>query len=445
MENPILSLFNGDTAYISKYKEILSGMNIVDIAQALEKLDKEHAITLYRILPKGVAAEVFAHMDSDRQQNVIEALTDIEVGEIMNMLFVDDAVDFIEEMPANVVKRVLQNVQAEKRSLINQLLQYPEDSAGSIMTTEYVDLPENASVREAFDTIRNTGLNKETIYTCYVISRDRLLLGIVTAKNLMLARPNDLISGMMETKIVYANTTDDQEAVVEQFRKYDLLAIPVVDKEKRLVGIVTVDDAMDVIVEESTEDMEKMSALKPSADPYLKTSVLTLAKNRIGWLLVLMLSATFTAMVIEGFEDALLVVPLLVAFIPMLMDTAGSAGSQSAVLIIRGMALNEIKIENMLAVWWKELRVAALCGIVLMSVNFGRVLIMNQNFEIALTTSLAVCATVIMAKTVGCFLPVGARLIKIDPAVMASPVITTIADVLSLIVYFNLARLIINI
>ena len=444
MENQDFSFSGADSAYLSKMKAALADMNIVDIAETFDKLEKEQIIRLFRILPKDTASEVFAYIDSDKQQYIIEALTDTEIGEIVNKLFVDDAVDFIEEMPAGVVKRVLQNVQSEKRQLINQILQYPDDCAGSIMTTEYVELPENTTVRESFDVIRNTGLNKETIYNCYVIRHDRLLLGVVSAKDLMLSRPGEPVSSIMDTNPVYAYTTDDREAVADQFQKYDLLAMPVVDKERRLVGIITVDDVMEVIVKESTEDIEKMSALAPSHEPYLKTSVITLTRNRIVWLLVLMLSATFTAMVIESFEDALTVMPVLMAFIPMLMDTGGSAGSQSAVLIIRGMALNEIKMSSIFAVWWKEIRVAVLCGAALMLVNFGRVLLMNRDIMLALTTSLALYATVIMAKTVGCLLPLGAKLLRMDPAVMASPVITTIADVLSLIIYFQIAKMILG-
>jgi len=396
---------------------------------------------LFRILPKAIASDVFAYVDPDRQQIIIEALTDTEIGEIMNKLFVDDAVDFIEEMPANVVKRVLQNIQPEKRKVINQILQYPDDSAGSIMTTEYVDLREDATVREAFDAIRSTGLNKETIYTCYVIRRDRLLVGVVSAKTLMLARPQERIGDIMDTNIVFAYTTDDQEAIADKFQKYGFLAMPVVDKEQRLVGIITVDDIVDVIIEESTEDIEKMNALVPSDEPYLRTGIIQLAKNRILWLLVLMLSATITGIIISSFEAGLAALPILMAFIPMLMDTSGNAGSQASTLIIRGMAVGEISPKDIIRVVWKEVRVGVLCGLALGLINFIRVFIMNgQNLLLCLTVTLSLCCTIIIAKTVGCILPIVAKRLRIDPAIMAAPMITTIVDAVSLIIYFSIAK-----
>jgi magnesium transporter len=363
----------------------------------------------------------------------------------MNKLFVDDAVDFIEEMPANVVNRVLKNIQPEKRKLINHYLQYPDDSAGSIMTAEYVDLREDATVREAFDTIRSTGLTKETIYTCYVIRRDRLLVGVISAKTLMLAKPQERIGDIMDANLVYAYTTDDQEAIAEQFKKYSLLAMPVVDKEQRLVGIITVDDIVDVIVEESTEDIEKMNALAPSDDPYLKTGVFRLARNRILWLLVLMLSATITGIIISNFEAGLAALPILVAFIPMLMHTGGNAGSQSSTLIIRGMAIGEISPKDIIRIIWKEVRVGLICGLALGTVNFIRIFIMNgQNLMLCVTVTLSVCCTILIAKTVGCVLPLIAKCLKIDPAVMAAPLITTIVDAVSLIIYFLFAKAILG-
>jgi len=441
----ILELIKQGTIDILKLKPLLSDMNTADIAEISEELDKEQKIQFFRILPKAIASDVFAYMDSDQQQIVVEALTDMEIGEIINKLFVDDAVDFIEEMPANVVKRVLKNVPPEKRKLINHFLQYPDDSAGSIMTTEYVDLREDATVREAFDTIRSTGPNKETIYNCYVIRRDRLLVGAISAKTLMLAKPQERIGDIMDTNPVFAQTTDDQEAIAEQFKKYSLLAMPVVDKEQRLVGIITVDDIVDVIVEESTEDIEKMNALAPSDDPYLKTGVFQLAKNRIIWLLVLMLSATITGMIISNFEAGLAALPILVAFIPMLMDTGGNAGSQSSTLIIRGMAIGEISPRDIIRIVWKEVRVGVLCGLALGTINFIRIYIMNgQNLMLCVTVTLSVCCTIIIAKTVGCVLPLVAKCLKIDPAVMAAPLITTIVDAVSLIIYFLFAKMIIG-
>jgi magnesium transporter len=441
----ILFLINEGSIDISKLKILLSDMNTVDIAEIFEEIDREKVVRLFRILPKAIASDVFAYMDSDHQQIIIEALTDTEIGEIVNKLFVDDAVDFLEEMPANVVNRVLKNVRAEKRKLINQILQYPDDSAGSIMTTEYVDLREDATVREAFDSIRSTGLNKETIYNCYVIRRDRLLVGMISAKTLMLARPQERIGDIMDTNLVFAYTTDDQEAIADKFQKYSLLAMPVVDKEQRLVGIITVDDIVDVIVEESTEDIEKMNALAPSDEPYLKTGILKLARNRILWLLVLMLSATITGIIISSFEAGLAALPILVAFIPMLMDTGGNAGSQASTLIIRGMAVGEISPRDIISIVWKEVRVGILCGLGLGLINFIRVYIMNgKNLLLCVTVTLSLCCTIVIAKTVGCVLPVVAKRLKIDPAIMAAPMITTIVDAVSLTIYFSIAKVILG-
>jgi magnesium transporter len=446
MKEQILSIINADPIDITKLKTLFSQINTVDIAELFENLGKEKIIQVFRILPKTIAADVFAYMDANEQQIVIEALTDVEVSEIMNNLFVDDAVDFIEELPANVVKRVLQNVLPEKRKLINQILQYPDDSAGSIMTTEYVDLREDASVREAFDDIRATGLNKETIYTCYVIRRDRLLVGAVSAKTLLLARLQDRIGDIMDTNFVFATTTDDREAIAALFKKYGLLAMPVVDKEKRLVGIITVDDIVQVIEEENTEDFEKMNALSPSDEPYLKTSIMKLAKNRILWLLVLMLSATITGGIISSFENALAVLPILVAFIPMLMDTGGNAGAQSSTLIIRGMALGEISLKDIIRVLWREMRIGILCGLGLGLVNFIRIYLMNgKSLLLSITVTISLFLTILMAKSVGCILPMFAKRFNIDPAIMAAPLITTIVDGASLVIYFSIAKVIFKI
>ncbi|MDR2543105.1 MAG: magnesium transporter, partial [Treponema sp.] len=417
---------------ISKLKLLLSDMNTVDIAGILEKLDREKLIQLFRVLPKAIASDIFAYIDSENQQTIIEALSDSEIGEIMSKLYVDDAVDFIEEMPANVVKRVLDNVMPEKRKLINQILQYPEDSAGSIMTTEFVDLREDATVREAFDTIRSTGPNKETIYNCYVIRRDRLLVGMISVKTLMLARPHERIADIMDTNHVFAQTTDDREAIADQFKKYSLLAMPVVDKEKRLVGIITVDDIVDVIVEENTEDIEKMAALVPSDDPYLKTGIFKHAKNRFLWMLILMLSATITGAIISTFEDALSIYTILVAFIPMLMNTGGIAGSQTTTLIIRGMAVGEIYLKDIFIILWKEIRVGVLCGICLGFVNFIRIFLMNNmDVLLCLTITLSLFCTILVSKITGSLLPIFAKRIRIDPAIMSAPLLTTIVDAVS--------------
>jgi len=438
----IIELINEGSMDISKLKVLFSDMNTVDIAEILTELEKEKIIQIFRILPTAVASDVFAYMDSDYQQLLIEVHTDTEISEIMNKLFVDDAVDFIEEMPANVVKRVLNNVMPEKRKLINQILQYPEDSAGSIMTTEYVDLREDAKVREAFDTIRATGLNKETIYNCYVIRRDRLLVGVISAKTLLLAKPHELIEDIMDSNLVFAYTHDDREVIADQFKKYNLLAMPVVDREQRLVGIITVDDIVDVIVEENTEDIEKMAALVPSDETYLKTTIFQHAKNRFLWMLILMLSATITGYIISSFEKGLMVLPILMSFIPILMNTGGIAGSQSSTLIVRGMAVGEIGLGDILVVIWKELRVGILCGFGLGIVNFLRVFIINKHdWMLCLTVTLSLFCTILMAKTVGGILPILAKRFKIDPAIMSAPLLTTIVDAVSLIIYFSFAKL----
>jgi magnesium transporter len=446
MNENILSIINENPIDIAKLQAIIADMNTVDIADTLENLSKEKLVQLFRCLPKSIGGEVFSHMESDEQQVIVEALTDNEIGEIINKMFVDDAVDFIEEMPANVVTQVLRNADAEKRKLINQMLQYPDDSAGSIMTTEYVDLREDMTVSDAFKYIRETGLNKETIYTSYVIKRDRLLTGVISAKTLMLALPGDSIGSIMDTNIVYVNTIDDQEMIAGLFKKYGFLSMPVVDKDRRLVGIITVDDIVEIIEEEATEDFEKMAALRPSDDPYLKTSIFKHAKNRIVWLLVLMLSATITGSIIAGFEDALAVLPMLVVFIPMLMDTGGNAGSQSSKLIIRGMALGEIDVGDIFKVLWKEIRIGLICGIALGIINFARIYFMQgKNLFLSVTVTLSVLATIITAKTVGCILPILAKKLRVDPAIMAAPIITTLVDAASLAIYFSIARLIFKI
>lgn len=431
--------------HLLKENENLLGSNVADIAEALEKMSGAEAVKYFRMLPKDTAAEVFAYLAHDTQQEIVETITDCEISRIMDDLFLDDAVDFVEEMPANVVKRVLASVSPERREIINQFLNYPEGSAGSLMTIEYVALRKCFTVKQAFEHIRATGINKETIYTCYVIDNERKLLGTVSARTLMLSDADEIIGDVMETNLISAVTAEDQESLVNDFRKYDLLAIPVVDTENRLVGIVTVDDIMEIQAEETTEDFEIMAAMSPSETPYLKTSVWKLTKNRLVWLLILMFSATITGAIISSFEEALAVLPGLIAFIPMLMDTGGNSGSQSSTLIIRGMALEEITLADVGLVLWKELRVAFICGVVLAAVNYFWVIIRGYDAMMSLTVSVALFATVMMAKAVGCLLPMAAKKLGLDPAVMASPVITTIVDSGSLLVYFALATLILHI
>ncbi|MCL2124524.1 MAG: magnesium transporter [Oscillospiraceae bacterium] len=426
-------------------KESIKNSNPVDIAEGLEELDDQQAVKYFRMLPKDTAAEVFAYLSSGMQQNIVDAIKDFEISHIIDELFVDDAVDFIEEMPAGVVKRVLSNLPADKRDIINNFLKYPEGSAGSIMTIEYVDLKEHLTVAEAFDRIRRDGVDKETIYTCYVIDTARRLLGAVSVKTLLLSSLNDRIGDIMDRDIIFASTSEDKEGITNDFRKYGLLAMPVVDNENRLVGIVTVDDVLEVQEEEATEDFEIMAAMSPSDEPYMKTSIWKLSKNRILWLMLLMLTATITGSIIGGFEDALAVMPVLVTFIPMLMDTGGNAGSQSSTLVIRGIALEEIETSDILKVWWKELRVSVICGGALAIVNFGRILIMNRSASIGFSVSLALLVTVVLSKSVGCLLPLFARKCKLDPAVMAAPVITTIVDAGALLVFFGIAKAVFHI
>ena len=418
----------------------LGEMNEVDIAEFLETLPAAQLAVVFRLLPKELAAETFANLGSDEQEYIINSITDKEIAYIMDELFVDDAVDMMEELPANVVKRVMANANSETRTLINQFLKYPDNSAGSIMTAEYVDLKRSMNVREAFEHIRKTGEDKETIYTCYVVDSDRKLLGVVTVKELLLADYDDNITDIMEDNVISVTTTDDQEHVSEICSKYDLITVPVVDLENRLVGIITVDDILDVIEQEATEDFEKMAAMTPSDKPYLKTGVLTLAKNRVLWLLLLMISATVTGNILMKFEEAFAVVPLLVALMPMLTDTGGNAGSQSSTMIIRGMAVGDIQPKDILKVLFKEVRVALIVGAVLAVANFIRVVLMYDDaIMVALVVSISLFLTVIIAKSIGCTLPILAKLCRLDPAIMASPIITTLVDCCALTVYFSIA------
>ena len=417
-----------------------------DVAQLLEDVEEKDLPIVYRLLPKEIAAETFTYMEVEQQQQLIQSFSDAELRETLDQLFVDDTVDMIEEMPANVVARILKNTDAATRRSINDILHYPKDSAGSVMTIEYVNLRQNMTVAQAFDQIRHGGVDKETIYTCYV-TENRRLVGVVTVKDLLLADPDSNIADIMETNVIYVNTLDDQEYVAQQFSKYDFLAIPVVDRENRLVGIVTVDDALDVLQEENTEDIEKMAAITPTDKPYMKTGVFETWKKRIPWLLLLMISATFTGMIITNFESKLAGSVILTAFIPMLMDTGGNSGSQASVTIIRGLSLGEVELRNILRIIWKEIRVAVLCGVVLSAASFLKIwlfdglLLGNSDITpwVALTVSLTMIVTVSIAKVVGCSLPMLAKRLGFDPAVMASPFITTTVDALSLLVYFRMA------
>lgn len=423
-------------------KEILSDMNEADIATVLKELPQEKLPLLYRILPKELAAEVFVNMDSDDQEFLIRAFSDNELREVLDEMYVDDAVDVIEEMPATVVKRILQHTDPEMRKSINEILQYPEDSAGSLMTTEYVDLKKYMTVADAFTRIRRTGVDKETIYICYVTDENRKLLGIVTVKDLLLSDQTDKIFEIMDTNIISTTTLEDKEVVAEKFRKYDLLALPVVDRENRLVGIITIDDAMDVLQDENTEDIEKMAAITPTDKPYLKMSVFEIWKKRFPWLLLLMVSATFTGRIIQNSETALQAYVVLTAYIPMLMGTGGNCGAQSSTTIIRGLSLGELHFRDTFKVIWKEFRVAFFCGVTLAAVNFGRLLLMDHvTILVAGVVSLSMILTIILAKFIGCSLPILAKRIHLDPAVMANPFISTIVDAMSLLIYFQVAKL----
>ena len=413
----------------------------VDIAEGLEEVeDSSKVIKLFRMLPKDIASDVFAYMTSDQQQLIAESATNAEIKALVDDMFMDDAVDFLEEMPANVVKKVLQNADETTRATINQLLNYPENSAGSLMTIEYVDLHDYFTVRKAMDYIRRTGIDKETVYTCFVIDDQRHLVGQVSLRKLIIAPESTIIRDIMDTNIVSAMTTDDQEAVADDFRRYDLTSIAVTDKENRLVGIITIDDIVDVIQDENTEDIKKMAAIIPSDEAYLKTSVWNLVTHRLPWLLLLMISATFTSTIITHFETLLSGAVVLTAFIPMLMDSAGNSGSQTSVTVIRNMALGEVELHDWLAVLWKEVRVAAVAGATLAAVNFLRMILFTKvGVMISLTVSVTLFATVIIAMIVGCLLPMGAKRLGFDPAVMASPMITTIVDACSLLIYFMIA------
>ena len=435
-------------------RDILSTMNPSDVAGVFQDLEDKQIPVMFRLLPKELAAETFVEMEPDDQELLIRGFSDNELKEVLDELYVDDAADLVEEMPANVVRRILSAVDPEMRSSINQILRYPEYSAGSIMTTEYVSMRPEMTVEEAILRIRRQGVDKETIYTCYVLDKDRTLIGLVTVKDLLLAADDEMeIQEIMQTNLIFVNTQTDQEEVARMFSKYNFLALPVVDTEGRMVGICTFDDAMDVMEEEATEDMELMSGMTPSEKPYLKSSPFDLFKNRIPWLMLMMVSATFTGLIMTAFEDALAAQIALSAFIPMLMGTGGNSGSQSSVTVIRGLSLGELTFQDVGQVLWKEVRTALMCGIALAAVCFAKIWLVDKllfnNENITLMVDLVVClalaVTVVVAKLVGCLLPIGAKAVKLDPAVMASPFISTIVDALSLLVYFLFAKMLLGV
>lgn len=428
------------TQQYTKLRQLLVDLNDADIAACMEELPVQSMVKAFRILPKDLAADIFSYLDVDLQQTIITSMTEREAASIIDNLMADDAVDLLEEMPANVVKRLLESASPETRRDINHLLRYPEDSAGSIMTVEYVDLKENLTVEEAIARIRKVGLDSETVNICYVLDAQRKLVGTVALRYLLLSEPDEVIGDIMHENVVSVHTHTDQEEVARQFQKYGFTAMPVVDNENRMVGIITVDDIVDVIEEEATEDMEKMAALVPSDKPYMRTSVWETYKKRIPWLLLLMVSATFTGSIITSFEDALSVYVALTAFIPMLMDTGGNAGGQASVTIIRGLSLGEIEYRDVPRIMWKELRTAILCGGTLAVANFAKLMLFDRvGLAVALVVCLTLVVAVMMAMLVGCLLPMAAKRIGFDPAVMASPFITTIVDALSLLVYFQIA------
>lgn len=431
----------------SEIKKLLGEMNPADIAVLFDQFPSNQNIILFRLLSKEEAADTFVELDGDTQEALIHAFSDTELREVLDELYLDDTVDVIEEMPATVVKRILKNTDSETRNSINALLKYPEDSAGSIMTPEFVDLKRDMTVEDAFKRIRRTGVDKETIYTCYVTDASRHLIGVTTVKELLLHDYDDLIEEFMETNVISMNTLDDQEIATQLFDKYNFLALPVVDMEERLVGIITIDDALDVLQEENTEDIQKMNAMLPTEKTYLKTSVIDTWKSRFPWLLLLMVSATFTGSIITGFEDKLASLTILTAFIPMLMDTGGNSGGQASVTVIRALSLGEVTFKDTLKVIWKEFRVGFVCGLSLAAVNFIKIWLVDhllfRNDEITLLVDLVICLTlfveIIFAKIIGCTLPILAKKIGFDPAVMSSPFITTIVDAVSLLVYFGIS------
>ena len=452
VEKALLAMLEGKK--YATLRDILVTMNPSDVAGLFRGLEEKQIPLLFRLLPKELAAETFVEMEPDDQELLIQGFSDNELKEVLDELYVDDAADLVEEMPANVVKRILKAADPEMRSSINQILRYPEYSAGSIMTTEYVSLRPSMTVGEAILRIRRQGVDKETIYTCYVTAKDRTLTGLVTVKDLLLAEDDDTpISEIMVTNLISVTTQTDQEEVARMFSKYNFLALPVVDGENRMVGIVTFDDAMDVMEDEATEDMEIMGGMTPSERPYLKSTPFELFRNRIPWLMLMMVSATFTGLIMTSFEDALAAQIALSAFIPMLMGTGGNSGAQSSVTVIRGLSLGELHFGDIGVILWKEIRTALLCGLSLAVVCFAKIWLVDHllmgNANITLMVDLvvccALCVTVLLAKMVGCMLPIAAKAVKLDPAVMASPFISTIVDALSLLVYFLFAKLLLGV
>ncbi len=444
LEDTILSLVQSKK--YTSLRDILVTMNPADLALLFGSLPDEVLPLLFRLLPKELAAESFVEMEPDSQELLIRGFSDNELKEVIDELYVDDAVDIVEEMPANVVKRILMQADPDMRKMINEILKYPEDSAGSIMTTEYVDLRPQMTVSDAIKHIRRTGIDKETINTCYITDKNRQLIGLVSIRTLILSDEEDAIEDIMTTNVISVQTLDDKESVAQMFSKYGFTAMPVVDGETRLIGIVTVDDAIEVMEDEATEDIEKMAAIMPSDKPYLKTSVFSLWKSRIPWLLLLMISATFTGLILSHYEQALAAQMVLVAYIPMLMDTAGNAGGQTSVTIIRGIALNEITFRDIFVILWKEFRVSLMCGVTLAVFNFAKLMIIdNVGFLVSLVVCITLMMTILCAKIVGCILPLLAKKLRFDPAVMSSPFITTIVDAVSLLIYFAIASVLLGI
>ena len=435
----LLALMDGGK--LQEFKRKANECLPVDIAEGLEEIeDGARVIKLFRMLPKDISSDVFSYMNSDQQQLIAESATNAELKALVDDMFLDDTVDFLEEMPANVVKKVLANADENTRKLINQFLNYPENSAGTLMTIEYVDLRDYFTVRKAMDYIRRTGIDKETVYTCYVIDEQRRLVGQVSLRKLIIAPESTYIRDIMDTNIVSATTTDDQEVVAEDFRRYDLTSIAVTDKENRLVGIITIDDIVDVITDETTEDIKKMAAIIPSDEEYMDAGVLHMVAHRLPWLMIMMISATLSQTIITRFESVLAGAVVLTAFIPMLTGSAGNSGSQTSVTIIRNMALGEVELEDWIRVLWKELRIAVVSGAALAVVNFGRMMIFSDvGVMISLVVSLTLLCAIVLAAAVGCVLPMGAKRLGLDPAVMASPMITTIVDAAALLIYFMVA------
>ncbi len=440
--NELVEFLN--TKQYTKLRQYLAELNDADIASFMDELGEEDMLKVFRIFPKDLAADVFSYLDVDNQQLIITSLSDREAANIINNLMADDAVDLLEEMPANVVKRLLANASPDARRDINHLLRYPEDSAGSIMTVEYVDLKENLTVNQAIERIRKVGVDSETIDICYVLDVQRRLIGTVALRYLLLSEAEELIGDIMHENVIAINTLMDQEEVAKQFKKYDFTSMPVVDNENRLVGIITIDDVVDILEEENTEDIEKMAAIVPGDKPYMKTGVWETFKQRFPWLLLLMVTSVFTQAIITSYEDALSAI--LTAFIPMLMGTGGNAGGQASVTVIRGLSLGEIEYRDVPHIIWKEIRVAVICGICLAVANFGKLMLFDGvGLMVALVVTLSLIAVVLLAMFVGCLLPIGAKRIGLDPAVMASPIITTVVDALSLIVYFQMATILLGI